>query len=229
MNCIRSIAAYWFAPLQLWMIASAAAQEPQKPFPQNATEILENYCYSCHDEDMQKGNIQLDNLADLETPKRLELLNRMQEQIYFQYMPPKQKRQPYEEERKSILGFISADLGVHGASTLEGKLQKPEYGNYINHEKRFSGEYKDVPAYTTDRRWLISEFIFNAKFQRILGNDHTGVALWLDQQGQRGMGVFLAAKHRGLRLAFNAFSGLQRACGWGYPGERPVFILVVAV
>jgi hypothetical protein len=164
MNCVRSIAAY------LILLASASAQDAAKPLPQNATEILDNYCYSCHDEDMQKGNIQLDNLDGLETPKRLELLNRMQEQIYFQHMPPKDKRQPNEEERKAILGFISAELGVHEASTLEGKLQKPEYGNYIDHQKLFSGEYKDVPAYTTDRRWLISEFIFNAKFQRILGN-----------------------------------------------------------
>lgn len=164
MNCVRSIAAY------LILLASVSAQDASKPFPQNATEILETYCYSCHDEDMQKGNIQLDDLASLETPKRLELLNRMQEQIYFQHMPPKDKRKPNEEERKVILGVISAELGVHGASTLEGKLQKPEYGNYIDHQKLFSGECKDVPAYTTDRRWLISEFIFNAKFQRILGN-----------------------------------------------------------
>lgn len=164
MNCVRSIAAC------LILLASASAQDASKPFPQNATEILDNYCYSCHDEDMQKGNIQLDNLAALEMPKRLELLNRMQEQIYFQHMPPKQKRQPSEDERKAILDVISKELGVHGASTLEGKLQKPEYGNYIDHQKLFSGEYKDVPAYTTDRRWLISEFIFNAKFQRILGN-----------------------------------------------------------
>ncbi len=156
-------------------IMGSALAEKAKPahvfaLSDKAEVILDRYCFTCHDEETQKGNIRLDNLADLDTPKRLDLLNRVQEQIYFQHMPPKEKRQPNEEEQKSILGFISADLGVHGASTLEGKLQKPEYGNYINHEKLFSGEYKDVPAYTTDRRWLMSEFIFNAKFQRILGN-----------------------------------------------------------
>lgn len=161
--------------LFLWMTGWASAEKarPADTFvvSEKAEVILDRYCFNCHDEEMQKGNIRLDNLADLDTSKRLDLLNRVQEQIYFQHMPPKDKRQPNEEERKSILGFISADLGVHGASTLEGKLQKPEYGNYINHEKLFSGEYKDVPAYTTDRRWLISEFIFNAKFQRILVNE----------------------------------------------------------
>jgi len=37
----------------------------------------------------------------------------------------------------------------------------------------FSGEYKDEPGFTYDRRWLISEYIFNAKFQRILENAPT--------------------------------------------------------
>ena len=133
-------------------------------------DFLENHCYDCHDADTQKGDIRLDNLTDLENPKRLDLLNRMQEQLYFRHMPPKKKDQPDEEERKAILSVISAELGVYEASTLEGKLQKPEYGNYVDHEKLFSGEYQDLPGFTYDRRWLISEYIFNAKFQRMLEN-----------------------------------------------------------
>ena len=133
-------------------------------------DFLENHCYDCHDADTQKGDIRLDNLTDLENPKRLDLLNRMQEQLYFRHMPPKKKDQPDEEERKAILKVISSELGVYEASTLEGKLQKPEYGNYVDHEKLFSGEYQDLPGFTYDRRWLISEYIFNAKFQRIVEN-----------------------------------------------------------
>lgn len=133
-------------------------------------DFLENHCYDCHDAGTQKGDIRLDNLTDLETPKRLDLLNRMQEQLYFRHMPPKKKDQPDEEERRMILKVISTELGVYEASTLEGKLQKPEFGNYVDHEKLFSGEYKDLASFTYDRRWLMSEYIFNAKFQRILEN-----------------------------------------------------------
>lgn len=154
------------------MIFSAVANESTQATTfspsEKSNDLLDQYCFSCHDEDTQKGDIRLDNLADLELGKRLDLLNRMQEQLYFQHMPPKKKRQPEEDERKELLAMFTKELGLHNASTLEGKLQKPEYGNYINHEKLFSGEYKDVPAFTYDRRWLISEFIFNAKFQRIL-------------------------------------------------------------
>lgn len=136
--------------------------------------ILDRYCFTCHDEETQKGDIRLDNLTELEGPKRLDLLNRMQEKIYFQQMPPKNKKQPTEDERKAVLALMSTELGVYRASTLEDKLQKPEFGNYVNHEKLFSGEFKNLPGYTYDRRWLISEYIFNAKFQRMLENTTQG-------------------------------------------------------
>jgi hypothetical protein len=174
MRRARFIAAASTAILCTCVVESAAASD-EKASPEPAFQIsgetdalLARYCYNCHDDEDQEGDIRLDNLADLDTSKRLDLLNRMQEQLYFQHMPPKKKRQPSEEERKAILAVVSAELGVHNASTLEGKLQKPEFGNYVDHEKLFSGEHKGLPGFTYDRRWLISEYIFNAKFQRML-------------------------------------------------------------
>ena len=171
------IATFGIAVLHISVIASEASPDdkaaPGQIFkiPVETIELLDNYCYNCHDEETQKGDIRLDNLTDLETPKRLDLLNRMQEQLYFQHMPPKKKDQPEEKERKALLTMISAELGVHEASTLEDKLTKPEFGNYIDHEKLFSGEFKNLSGFTFDRRWLISEYIFNAKFQRMLENE----------------------------------------------------------
>ncbi len=130
--------------------------------------ILANRCYGCHDDAVQRGDIRLDDLAEVDLPKRLDLLNRIQEQVYFDRMPPADEERPGDAERAAILAAASAELAEYGASTLEGKLQKPEYGNYVDHEKLFSGEFAGVPAFTTDRRWLISEYIFNAKFARIL-------------------------------------------------------------
>lgn len=157
------------APLSLLTAADQPEPTPE-PFHLSAEtdDILANHCYNCHDDEDQNGDIRLDNIGKIELEKRLDLLNRMQEQVYFQHMPPKKKKRPSQEDRQAILDFISRELAKHDASTLEGKLRKPEYGNYIDHEKLFSGEYADVPAYTTDRRWLISEYIYNAKFQRIL-------------------------------------------------------------
>jgi hypothetical protein len=176
----RLIAAILTAAVQCCWILPATASDEKKtaalPFelPRETEVLLDRYCFTCHDEDTQKGDIRLDNLSELEDQKRLDLMNRMQEQIYFRHMPPKNKRQPSEDERKAVLSMVSAELGAHHASTLEEKLRKPEFGNYVDHEKLFSGEYKGLPGFTYDRRWLISEYIFNAKFQRILESTTQG-------------------------------------------------------
>ena len=65
-----------------------------------AEELLENYCYSCHDEWEQKGGLQLDELGQMPQESRLDVLNRVQEQLYLGQMPPKnKKKQPTEAER----------------------------------------------------------------------------------------------------------------------------------
>lgn len=64
--------------------------------------------------------------------------------------------------------MLFEELKKFGTAKLEGKLQKYEGGNYFDHEKLFSGEYKDLPSFADDRRCLISEYILNAKFQRML-------------------------------------------------------------
>ena len=136
--------------------------------PSETSTFMEDYCYTCHDEDTQKGDVQLDHLSTLPLETRLDLLNRMQEQVYFGEMPPAKKKQPSEAARSALLGWISKELNQQNASKLEDKLRKPEYGNYIDHDKLFSGEYASLKPYTPNRRWLISEFIFDAKMNAIL-------------------------------------------------------------
>jgi hypothetical protein len=174
MTRARWISAACFTLLQPCLSQTAVSTSFQ-PSAESA-ELLEHYCFTCHDEETQKGDIRLDNIADLDLGKRLDLLNRMQEQLYFRHMPPKNKRQPDDAQRKELLAMFTKELIPHHASTLEDKLQKPEFGNYIDHQKLFSGEFATLPSYTPDRRWLISEYIFNAKFQRLLENTTMGQA-----------------------------------------------------
>jgi hypothetical protein len=190
MKFARMIAAALTVILCVFSTSPGAAEEKPNPahvfeIPGQTEALLESYCYSCHDGEMQKGDIRLDNLGELDASKRLDLLNRVQEQVYFKHMPPKGKRQPSEDERQSILAMLSSELRVHGASTLEGKLQKPEFGNYVDHEQLFSGEFNHLPGFTHDRRWLISEYIFNAKFERLLEHTTRGTR---QQQGVTVLG-----------------------------------------
>ena len=133
-----------------------------------AGEILENYCIDCHEEGTEKGKFRLDNLAELPLDGLLDVMNRMHEKVHFEEMPPKKKDQPTEEERKQLEDWLAGVLHANNASKLEDKLRMPDYGNKVDHGKLFSGKYKDLPGFTPDRRWLISEFIFDAKMNKLL-------------------------------------------------------------
>lgn len=137
-------------------------------------KILYQNCFACHDEYEQEGDIRLDQLSKLDLDTRLNILNKMQEQLHFQHMPPKdEKIRPTDEERIKVLEWTSKELKKHNASKLEEKLQMPEYANYVDHDDLFSGKYQHLKPYTADRQWLISEFIFDAKFNQLLGHQGT--------------------------------------------------------
>ncbi len=72
-------------------VASAAQKETAFSISPKTTELLESYCFSCHDAESKKGDARLDNLETLALKDRLDLLNRVQEQIFIKEMPPKKK------------------------------------------------------------------------------------------------------------------------------------------
>ncbi|MFK7852406.1 MAG: hypothetical protein AB8D78_15635, partial [Akkermansiaceae bacterium] len=93
-------------------LAPALEPEPvvERPLevPKKIEFLLEDHCWKCHDYGTQKGEIRLDNLAELPLDARLDLLNRAQEQTHFKQMPPKdEKTQPSPEERKELLAWIA--------------------------------------------------------------------------------------------------------------------------
>jgi cytochrome c553 len=154
------------------VVSACATTQADDSFavPRNATSVLNQNCIDCHGGDVAEGNVRFDTLAKLNNDERLELLNKAQEQLYFRLMPPEGAEQPSDAEREVLAGWLSSELKTFGASKLEDKLQKPEYGNYVDHDKLFSGEYADLKPFTYGRRWLISEFIFDARFNRILNH-----------------------------------------------------------
>ena len=145
------------------------AAEPAKfRIDPKVNEILDQYCIDCHEEGTEKGKFRLDNLTDLTSDARLDVMNLMLEKVHFEEMPPKKKDQPTEAERKQLEDWLSGTLEANNASKLADKLRMPDYGNKVDHDKLFSGKYKDLPGYTMDRRWLISDFIFDAKMNSLL-------------------------------------------------------------
>jgi hypothetical protein len=155
----------------LFLLLGTAAAAENFSLPTNTSSFLERYCYDCHDEDTQKGDVRLDNLSSLSKDIRLDLLNRIQEQIFIKSMPPKKKKkQPLIKERDVLFHWVSGELDKHSASKLAGKLLKPHYGNYIDHDKLFSGEIKD-DAFSPARLWRRNTYHFDVAKKTYFG-DH---------------------------------------------------------
>lgn len=152
-----------------WVQAQAA--QPQNAFriAPAAQQLLDSHCSACHGEDSQKGDVRFDKLGAMPLVERLALLNRMQEQTFIGQMPPKsRKSQPTAADRKALVEWIAGELRVHNASTLEDKLRLPAYGNYVDHDRLFSGEITDAP-FTPARRWLVSPQIFSQRASDVFG------------------------------------------------------------
>jgi mono/diheme cytochrome c family protein len=132
--------------------------------------VLDKYCVSCHGPENQKGSVRFDQLETTDPVQLQELFGSAKEVIEWEDMPPSKAKQPTAAERKVLLNWLDGKISPEEKKKLADKLSKPEYGNYVDHDDLFSGEYADLPAYTTDRRWLISEYIFDAKMQRITEN-----------------------------------------------------------
>lgn len=144
------------------------AAEPVFRIDPAAAGLLDQYCIDCHEEGTEKGGLRLDNLGELSLTARLDLMNRVLEQVYLKQMPPKKKTQPSKEERESLSAWVWQELHTHHASKLEDKLRYPSYGNYVDHEELFSGKTTG-PAFTPARRWLVNPQIFDQRVRDVFG------------------------------------------------------------
>jgi hypothetical protein len=140
--------------------AIVRAQQPKSiAIPSHVSQAFSRYCADCHREDNSEADIDLGKLATLGTSEQLDLLNRIQDQLFFHTMPPADSRQPSEEDRTPLVSWLRSELRKQGASKLDEKLRYPAYGNYIEHDLLFGGSVKTT-AFSPARRWLVSPQIF---------------------------------------------------------------------
>lgn len=144
------------------------AAETERSLQARAADVLDAYCASCHGPDQQKGKVRFDALETIDTVDQQTLFINAQDAVHFAEMPPAKAKQPTAEERAVLLEWFKEQLSGVAANKLAEKMRRPDAGNYVDHGDLFSGEFANLPAYTSDRRWLINEYIFNEKFNRIL-------------------------------------------------------------
>jgi len=166
--CIASLGSLILCSL----LPQAAAAEPFV-VPAAVQSALSKYCAECHDAKDPEAGVSLGNLSKLDLAARLQVLNAAQDQLFFRLMPPADAVQPGTAETAVLADWIRGELRKHGASKLDEKLSYPDYGNYVEHEKLFSGEIKSRPA-SPARRWLVSPQIFHERVMdvfKVAGRD----------------------------------------------------------
>lgn len=146
----------------LWSPILAGESANPLVVPAPVESILAERCMECHAGESSEGDIAFDGLTKLETGARLALLNRAQDQVFFGLMPPPDSQQLSVSERALLADWLRSELRKHNASRLDEKLRDPAYGNFVDHERLFSGEIKDKP-FSPARRWLVSPQIFHER------------------------------------------------------------------
>ncbi len=134
----------------------------KKTFDETVSPFLNKYCADCHGESGNESEVVLSSISfDLASGHDMELWNTVLRQLHLQEMPPAHSDQPERHEADAVLLWINAELKKSGnASDLYAKLESPSFGNYVNHEKLFSGEITAEP-FSPARLWRTSPEVFD--------------------------------------------------------------------
>ena len=130
-----------------------------------AHRFIKTHCIRCHGEETQEAKVALHEASfDSIEPEHMALWIEVLEQLKAGDMPPPdEENQPSNLERHSVIEWIDRKLLTAGAGeAYRKKLLAPEYGNWVDHEKLFSGEI-ETPPFSPSRLWRFSSEIFTYK------------------------------------------------------------------
>jgi hypothetical protein len=96
--------------------------------------IVQKHCVDCHGPDEQEGDVRFDKLVG--SPKEEPLWASILEQLEKGAMPPKDESRLSSEEHSAFTAWIERSF-PRAAQALAGKMQRPENGNLVPHDKLF--------------------------------------------------------------------------------------------
>ncbi|MDB4810054.1 DUF1588 domain-containing protein [bacterium] len=133
----------------------------QRWYESGVADLLREHCIDCHNPDDPAGEIDLVSLVDpLNVNPDLSRWESVLTQLVLGEMPPLGESQPTEVEKGEVVKRIHMELDKSGRRfDLFEKLDSPEFGNLVNHQKLFSGDVLDKP-YSPARLWRTSPKVF---------------------------------------------------------------------
>jgi hypothetical protein len=157
------IHARWIACLSMMLaFRSAMALAGENAEDTRLQQVLSQYCSDCHSADVQEGSVRLDNFAALDAARKEGLLNRIEEQVFIGRMPPADVGELTSRQQDEILSLVEGNFAELGTTSLfREKIKSPGYGNYIDHDRLFSGEIEAKP-FSPPRLWRTSPYVFDS-------------------------------------------------------------------
>ena len=130
-----------------------------------ATQLfLNKYCLDCHSGQNAEGELRLNELKpDFTADDTAETWTQVLQALQFDDMPPPEEDRPDPVAKAKVIEWIEGQMASSGrADVYRAKLLKPEYGNYVSHERLFSGSIT-TPPFSPSRLWRFSPQIFKGK------------------------------------------------------------------
>ncbi len=130
----------WIVGTLVWMLVGLNSSAVATDFAKDIKPLLQSYCFDCHGEKKQKGEVDLskfpDEAAFYRNPK---LWEKVHEQIHLGEMPPKNKKQPSAEEKDQMEAWIKQALAGIDDTKIEKnpgyvvshRLNRVEYNNTV--------------------------------------------------------------------------------------------------
>ena len=120
-------------------VQGVARAEGPVTLSEHIRPVLEKYCFDCHNDKKQKGDLNLVEFADKPTlAENRKIWEKVAEQLDSREMPPEKKPQPSEEQRDVMLRFIDGQLSKADCTTGKNpgkvtirRLNKEEYRHTI--------------------------------------------------------------------------------------------------
>lgn len=160
-----TLTAVWLCSSNLLLAQVDTISNPKladkNAFDDTVSPFLRKYCADCHGDNSNESDVVLSSISfDLASGHDMELWNTVLRQLHLEEMPPTESKQPEQHERDAVMLWINAELKKSGnVSDLYPKLESPSFGNYVNHEKLFSGEITAEP-FSPARLWRTSPEVF---------------------------------------------------------------------
>lgn len=103
--------------------------------PEHVDSFLVEYCLDCHDEQSEKGGINLDFLEiDWSDPHAAVLWGKAWDMVEGGDMPPEEKKQPSEKEALAVIDWLGEKLleNDRPGGTVLRRLSREEYENSVS-------------------------------------------------------------------------------------------------